>query len=114
MESITQVKLEIFIPEAYIEMLRDELGKLGAGRVGHYDHCLSITTVRGYWRPLEGTEPFEGQIGRINEGTECKVEVNCSRHLVPVALKTIRQLHPYEEPLINIVPLVNDRFESSI
>jgi hypothetical protein len=111
MQDFSDVKIEIFIPEEYIETLRDELGKINVGRIGNYDHCLSITQVRGYWRPLAGAEPYQGQVGQISEGYECKVEVNCKRESVPAALQVIKQIHPYDEPLINIVPLVNHYFD---
>lgn len=105
------VKIELFIPEQYIETLRDELHRVNVGRIGNYDHCLSITTVRGYWRPLAGSSPYEGEIGQISEGTECKVEVNCQTAHVDAALEVIRRIHPYDEPLINIIPLVNHLFK---
>ena len=110
MSDFTQVKIEIFVPKTYIETLRDELAKIGAGRVGNYDHCISFSPVRGYWRPLDGSEPFVGEIGKISSGSECKVEMNCARELVAEALSVIRKIHPYDEPLINVVPLVNHLF----
>lgn len=110
METFNEVKIEIYIPEHYIERLRDELHLVNAGRIGNYDHCISITDVRGYWRPLEGASPFQGQVGEIAEGTECKVEVRCARQYVSDALKVIRNVHPYDEPLINVIPLVNHLF----
>jgi hypothetical protein len=39
------------------------------------------------------------------------VEVNCARELVKDALKAIRAVHPYEEPVINIILLANRLFE---
>ncbi len=105
-----QVKIEVFIPEDYVSALQEEISAAGAGRIGNYDHCCSVTRVRGYWRPLEGANPFDGQVGKISEGQECKVEVNCSRKAVHEVIKAIRQIHPYEEPLINIIPLLNDQY----
>ncbi|GAB6251475.1 hypothetical protein BCSAG_27930 [Bacillus cereus] len=32
----TEVKIEVFIPEEYIETLRDELNKIGACKTGEY------------------------------------------------------------------------------
>ena len=107
----TNFKLEIFIPAERVAALREALAEVGAGRIGNYDHCCSVTEVRGYWRPLEGANPFQGEIGKVETGTECKVEVNCAREKVKAALKTIRRVHPYEEPLINIIPLANHLFE---
>ena len=111
LDNITDVKIEIFIPESYVPALRDELSKVGAGHIGDYDHCISVSTVRGYWRPLEGANPFLGKVGKISEGSECKVEVNCKLEVVKPVLEAIRRIHPYEEPVINIIPLINPLFE---
>lgn len=111
MEKFTDVKLEIFVPKEYALKIRDELAKIGVGRIGSYDHCVAISPVQGYYRPLPGAEPFEGQVGKVNEVAESKVEVNCERGLVDQALKVIRSVHPYEEPLVNIIPLANHLFD---
>ena len=76
-----------------------------------YDHCISITHVREYWRPRVGANPYTGEIGKVSEGTESKVEVNCKWEDVENALRVIRKVPPYEEPLINIMPLLNHFFD---
>lgn len=111
MQNFTDVKIEIFTPQEYMLQLRDELAKVGAGVIGNYDHCVALYPIQGYYRPLAGADPFEGNVGEISEGTEYKVEVNCKRELVSTALTAIRKVHPYEEPLINIIPLVNHLFK---
>jgi hypothetical protein len=110
MQEFPVVKIEIFIPEEYVERLNDELSKVGAGRIGNYDHCMSLMQVKGFWRPLKGANPFLGEVGEISRGEECKVEVNCAWEFVKAALEAIRRIHPYEEPVINIVPLLNHEF----
>lgn len=112
MQHFPNVKIEVFIPEEFVKSLREELHKAGAGRIGNYDHCVSVTQVKGYWRPLAGTAPYAGEAGKISEGEECKVEVNCGQEHVGEALKAIRRIHPYEEPLINVIPLINHQFEN--
>ena len=102
-----EVKLEIFTPFEAVDAIREALHQAGCGVLGNYDYCCSITEVSGYWRPLKGANPYNGEVGKISEGRECKVEVNCKAENVPVALEAIRATHPYEEPLINIVPLLN-------
>ena len=111
MKDFTDVKLEIFVPQEYALKIRDELAKIGVGRIGSYDHCLAISPVQGYYRPLPGSEPFEGQVGKISETVEYKIEVNCERGLVNQAMKVIRSAHPYEEPLVNVIPLANHLFD---
>jgi hypothetical protein len=104
------VKLEIFVPELHVNILRDELANIGVGKIGQYDHCSSVSRVNGSWRPLPGSNPFEGEIGRLEVGEECRLEMNCPRELVPEALEVVRRVHPYETPLVNIVPLLNHLF----
>jgi hypothetical protein len=65
MEKFTDVKLEIFVPQEYALKIRDQLAKPGVGRLDNYDHCISVYTVQGYFRPLPGANPFRGEIGRI-------------------------------------------------
>jgi len=112
MENFADVKLEIFVPQEYVLQIRDELAKIGVGRIGEYDHCVAFYPVHGTYRPRPGANPFEGKVGKISETVEYKVEVNCKRELVAEALKVIRAIHPYDEPLINIVPLANHLFEA--
>ena len=110
-DELTEVKLEIFIPPSHLTSLRQALADLGAGRVGNYDSCCAVSEVRGYWRPLPGSSPYQGEVGQLETGAECKVEINCPVGLVRQALAAIRTVHPYEEPFINIIPLVNQRFK---
>ena len=108
----TEVKIEIYVPQDYVIPLRDALNAVGAGHIGEYDHCVSITQVTGYWRPLENANPFLGEIGEVCEGSECKIEIRCKRELIAEAVSVIKEIHPYEEPVINIVPLLNGLYHA--
>jgi hypothetical protein len=110
MNNFTDVKLEIFTPQEYALTIRDALAEIGVGVIGKYDHCVAISPVTGYFRPLEGANPFDGEIGKIKETVEYKIEVNCKRELVRDAIQVIKGAHPYEEPLINVIPLGNHLF----
>jgi hypothetical protein len=80
------------------------------GVIGNYDHCVALTAVRGFFRPRPGSNPFEGEEDKISEVTEYRLEVNCKRKLVKEAIKVIKSVHPYEEPLINVILLANHLF----
>lgn len=105
-----EYKLEIYLPVSYIIPMRNALNAIGACRIGNYDHCVSVTQVSGYWRPLEGANPYDGEIGGISCGQECKMEVRCKKDYVAAAIHVIKDVHPYEEPLYNILPLANHIF----
>lgn len=98
-------KLEIFIPITHFEILRDTLAQAGAGHIGKYDSCLSVTEVTGYWRPLFGAQPFYGETGDLCSAPEYKVEVCCAEDCLRKTLSAIKKVHPYEEPVVNVIEL---------
>lgn len=100
------VKVEVLLPEEYIEELRNKLNDLGAITVGKYDHVISYSVVQGFWRPLVGSMPFNGDVGEISSGTECKMEFKCLYENIEKVKNIIKSIHPYEEPVINIMPLL--------
>jgi hypothetical protein len=106
-------KIECFVPEEHSEKIRLALDEAGFGRIGRYDHCAAETRVTGYWRPLEGAQPHTGRPGEISSVDEVKVEFVCRAERAGEAAKLIRSLHPYEEPLIMVIPLLNDEVEGS-
>jgi hypothetical protein len=101
-----RVKIEVYLPREFVIPVRDALHAVGAGRVGQYDHCVSVTEVSGYWRPLDGAHPYAGARGEISAGMECKLEVLCPAPLALDAVRAIRRVHPYEEPIVNVIPLL--------
>ena len=105
MKDFEYCKLEIFIPENYLEILSQTLQSADAGHIGKYDSCLSYSRVTGRWRPLNGAYPFLGRAGEISEEPELKVETVCSVSKVREILDAVKRVHPYEEPVINVIPL---------
>lgn len=98
-------KLEIFIPESRLGALQQALAEVDAGHIGAYDCCLSYHPVTGCWRPLDGTNPYLGTVGEICTAPELKVEVTCKTERVAQTIAAIKAVHPYEEPVINAIPL---------
>ena len=111
MQDFSQVKIEIYIPPDYLDVIRLALEKSQAGVIGNYDNCFATSEVEGHWRPFENANPFLGTPGEIETAREIKLEVNCHRKYVSAVLKAIRAVHPYEEPLINVLPVINFLFE---
>ena len=105
MSDFPHCKLEIFIPETHLEPLRQALLSVDAGHIGNYDGCLSYSRVTGCWRPLAGTNPYTGTEGEFCSEPELKVEVTCRTERVEETLVAIKAVHPYEEPVINVIPL---------
>ena len=100
-------KLEIFIPQTHFKILQEALQKADAGHIGNYDSCLSYSEVVGTWRPLDGSKPYLGQHNQISQEKELKVEVVCKIDNLEKTISAIKNIHPYEEPVINIIPLLS-------
>jgi hypothetical protein len=105
--------IQIFLPESALTKILDIASEAGAGRIGNYDHCASVTKVTGYWRPLAGSNPTIGREGEVSCEPEVKLEVDCDRDLVPIVVERIREIHPYEEPVIHILPVATPWFPTT-
>ena len=103
-------KLEISIPESHLRALQQALADVDAGHIGKYDCCLSYSPVTGCWRPLSGSMPCLGEVGQISEEPELKVEVTCRTEQVDRTVEAIKRVHPYEEPVVNVIPLYRTSF----
>lgn len=103
-------KLEIYIPETHLAVLQEALAEVDAGHIGRYDRCLSYSPVTSCWRPLEGTNPYLGAVGQVSTEPELKVEVTCTLAQVDAAVEAVKKVHPYEEPVIYVLPLYRTAF----
>ncbi|WP_105103680.1 YqfO family protein [Microbulbifer pacificus] len=95
-------KLCVYIPEAHLETVKQALFAAGAGRIGAYDSCSWQVLGTGQFRPLDGSEPFIGQRGRVEQVPEYRVETVCADELVDEVLAAMRRAHPYEEPAFDL------------
>lgn len=98
-------KLGFYVPPTHLEQVKDALFAAGAGRVGNYDRCAWQTLGQGQFRPLAGSEPYQGQANVLETVPEYRVELVCADELVQQVLQALRAAHPYEEPAFDIVRL---------
>lgn len=100
-----RVKIVTFAPSGVVERLRHALASAGAGRIGGYDLCSFTADGVGTFRGGEGTSPRVGAAGRLEAAPESRLEMICPRGAAALAVQTLRGLHPYEEPVIDVYPL---------
>ena len=96
--------------ETHISQLQKALQSVDAGHIGNYDSCMSCSKVTSYWRPLDGTSPYIGNVGEISCEPEVKVEVTVFTEKVDETIQVIKEVHPYEEPVINALPIYRTSF----
>lgn len=105
MNEFKYCKVEVFIPKSYLNKLCEVFKKLDVGHIGNYSECLSYSEVISRWKPLEGSNPYIGKVGNIEEEKELKIEVTCEIKIVDKLIEEIKKVHPYEEPVINVISL---------
>jgi len=104
------VKLVVFVPGSHADAVRLSLAKAGGGHIGNYDSCSFSSKGQGRFRPLDGTNPFIGEQGKLEVVEEERVETICPERMLPELLKALKAAHPYEEPAIDIYPLLNHKY----
>ena len=107
---VSFLKLEIFIPETHLGALLAALREVDAGHIGNYDCCLSYSRVMSTWRPLAGTNPYIGKENTVSCEPELKVKVTIRTERMKETMEAIKLVHPYEEPVINVIALWGTSF----
>ncbi len=95
-------KLAFFVPPSHVEQVKDALFAAGAGRIGAYDCCSWQVLGHGQFRPLDGSQPFIGQAGEVEQVQEWKVELVVSDELIRQAVAALKDSHPYEVPAYDV------------
>jgi hypothetical protein len=101
------VKIYVFIPKTDADKVRLALGEAGIGKMGNYDHCAFVSEGKGYFRPLDGANPVVGNIGKIEEAEEVKLEFVCLESEIGKVIEVIKKHHPYEEVALDVLPLLD-------
>jgi dinuclear metal center YbgI/SA1388 family protein len=92
-------KLGVFVPTNHADTVRNAMFKAGAGKIGNYDECSFNLTGTGTFRPLEGSNPFLGELNQIENVEEVRIEM--------VVLAEMHAAHPYEVVAYDVVALQN-------
>ncbi len=91
-------KLEFYVPETHLDMVKAAIFSVGAGKIGDYDCCSWQTAGTGQFRPLAGSNPFIGEKDRIETVQEYKVEIVCDSKYINKVIEALKESHPYETP----------------
>lgn len=102
-----QVKIQVFVPSDSVDKVRLALGKEGIGKIGNYDYNAFVTKGESYFRPLKDSNPTIGQIGKIKQVQESKLEFICEKENINRAIEVIKENHPYEEVAVDIFQLID-------
>ena len=104
---IKSVKIVVFVPVSAADAVRLAMAAAGAGRIGNYDSCSFSSRGVGRFRPLEGAHPHIGKVAQLEAVEEERIEADCDVDQIEHVIAAIRSAHPYEEPGIDVYPLIH-------
>lgn len=100
-----ECKLVTFCPVEAAGRVREALATVGAGRIGDYELCSFEIPGTGTFFGGETTNPRVGRKGELERVAEVRLEMVCPEASLALAVTTLREFHPYEEPPIEIYRL---------
>ncbi len=106
--NVKRVKIIVTIPIENVEEVRNAICEVGAGIIGNYTHCSMSTKCIGTFKPNDKANPYIGENNKLEFVEEEKLEVVCNVENVKSVISRLREVHPYEEPAIDIIPLLNE------
>ncbi|WP_411385536.1 NGG1p interacting factor NIF3 [Pseudomonas sp. MPB03] len=95
-------KLCFFVPDSHVDEVKSAVFAAGGGRIGDYDHCAWQVLGLGQFRPLDGSQPFIGEAGQVEQVEEWKVELVVADALIRPVVEALKQSHPYETPAFEV------------
>lgn len=105
---IKRVKIFVTVPAEDVDKVRNALCEAGAGIIGDYTYCTTSVKSIGTFKPNDNANPYIGENNKLEFVEEEKLEVICDVYNVKNVIKKLREVHPYEEPAIDIVPLLDE------
>lgn len=100
------VKIVVYVSSFHADKIRSALAAAGCGHIGKYAFCSFSVKGVGRFKPLKGANPFFGKVGKIEKVAEERIETICPKSKLKKALAIIKKAHPYEEPAIDVYPLL--------
>lgn len=98
-------KLVVYVPVDHESIVRQAILEAGAGHIGMYKDCSFRMKGTGSFRPLEGSRPFIGQEGSLEELDEYRLETVVPQPKLEKVLQKMQQAHPYEEVAYDVYRL---------
>ena len=95
-------KIETYLPLEALDNIRDALYKLGLGKVGNYEDCMSWYQINSSWKPIDGATPYLGNVGEIEFAPEYKLEFRCEEEMIEGAIKAIEE----SENVIRVIEIL--------
>ncbi|GAB4575999.1 MAG: NIF3 1 [Anaerolineae bacterium] len=103
-----RVMIVVTVPPDAVDAVLDAIAGAGGGVIGNYTHCAFTSAGAGRFKPEAGATPHVGAVEEINSVDEVRIETFAGRAQAKAVVAAIRAAHPYEEPVIYIIPLLSE------
>jgi len=103
----TLYKLVVYVPVEHLDGVRSAICSSGAGYIGNYSDCSFRIKGTGTFKPMEGSHPFIGECGVIEEVEEYRLESIVPQQNIRAVLDSLHKAHPYEEVAYDLYRLEN-------
>src|SRR3989344_2827560 len=100
-----KVKIVVFVPASHTDIVREAMGKAGAGKIGNYTNCSFSSKGIGRFKPEAGANPTICEVGKLESVEEERIEMMCPKEVLTNVIAAIKRVHPYEEVALDIYPL---------
>jgi dinuclear metal center YbgI/SA1388 family protein len=104
--STQDYKIVVFTPVEYLDKIRMAMAEAGAGIIGEYTICSFEQTGVGTFQPNDTAQPFIGRPGQFTTTPEIRLEMVTSARNLSEILKVISLNHPYDQPVMDVYPLL--------
>lgn len=89
-------KFIYYVPETHLEITKQAIFNVGAGKYPSYDQCCWQVKGTGQFRPLDSANPHIGTHQQLETLEEYRVELLCEDNLIQSAINALLDAHPYE------------------
>ncbi len=103
----TLKKVFTFAPVDKAEQVRNAIFMAGGGHIGNYSEVSFNAEGTGIFKAGEGANPYVGQVGKLYQEKEIKIEVIIPAFLESKIAAAMIAAHPYEEVAYDVVSLTN-------
>ena len=97
-------KICVHVPDEMADEMMDAIDEIVTPVYPGYRRTFSVSDTTGTWKPMKGSHPYKGRPGKIETVKEKKIEFIVKEMDLRPVLKRIREIHPYEEPMIDVSP----------
>lgn len=92
MATIQRFKLVFFVPTTALTVCKKAIFDAGAGRYPNYAECCFQTPGTGQFRPVDAAKPNIGEVGKLEEVDEVRVETVCNgREMAQKAVEALKK-----------------------